>query len=177
MTNKVIETVETVVVHVVRRGFVGLAIRPWPPSSGQRDTATRPKEREKAPGVREGSDLSGSGDLTYERTVPDRYRMYIPRRVLSSRCFDDRRIPAEKYGSIGCSDVPVPNGLEVKIRIHPSSVFRAAALDARRSETGSSSACESASIGGATIEANFCLTSPDISQVHAYVNGGMCKRV
>ena len=39
------------------------------------DWASRRNER-KAPGVREGSDLSGSGDLTYKRTVSDRYRMY-----------------------------------------------------------------------------------------------------
>lgn len=46
----------------------------------------QPKEREKAPGVREGSDLSGSGDLTYERTVFDRYRIYTSSRSFL-RCF------------------------------------------------------------------------------------------
>lgn len=46
----------------------------------------QPKEREKVPGVREGSDLSGSGDLTYERTVFDRYRIYTSSRSFL-RCF------------------------------------------------------------------------------------------
>lgn len=95
-------------------GHAGFAIHSWSPSSGQRDTRRdRPKEREKASGVREGSDLSGSGDLTYEGTVFDRYRIYTsPRSFL--RCFLCRWIfywlEKRTHGSIGCGDVPALAG-------------------------------------------------------------------